>query len=349
MRKFFLILFLFPIITFSQDKPLKISAWLDVYYGYDFLKPNNNNRAGFLYNHTRHNEVNLNLAFLKANYETDKVKANIALGTGTYMQYNYAAEPTILQNIYEANVGIKLAKNTWLEAGVLPSHIGFEGAISKDCWALSRSLLAENSPYFETGVKLTHTPNEKLTLAALFLNGWQRIKRVEANSTPTFGTQIMYQPNKKITFNWSTFIGNDKPDSMRQMRYFNDFYAIFEITPTFGMITGFDIGLEQKSFKNTQMNVWYSPIVIARLKATQKWTLAARGELYKDAKGVIISTEIPDFHLIGFSLNADYQVIENVIWRMEARNLKSNGNAFSSNRGLENSNFSILTSLAISF
>jgi hypothetical protein len=39
----------------------------------------------------------------------------------------------------------------------MPSHIGFESVISADCWTLTRSLLAENSPYYETGMRLEAT------------------------------------------------------------------------------------------------------------------------------------------------------------------------------------------------
>lgn len=60
----------------------------------------------------------------------------------------------------------------------MPSHIGFESAIGKDCWNLTRSILADNSPYYETGIKLGYTSkNEKLYLAGMYLNGWQRIQK----------------------------------------------------------------------------------------------------------------------------------------------------------------------------
>ncbi len=39
----------------------------------------------------------------------------------------------------------------------MPSHIGFESAVGSDCWNLTRSILAENSPYFESGIKLNYT------------------------------------------------------------------------------------------------------------------------------------------------------------------------------------------------
>ncbi|OQW43057.1 MAG: hypothetical protein A4S08_10190 [Proteobacteria bacterium SG_bin4] len=73
------------------------------------------------------------------------------------MNANYAAEPGILGNLYEGNVGLKLSgsNNLWLDIGVFPSHIGFESAVGKDNWTLTRSLVAENTPYFESGAKIS--------------------------------------------------------------------------------------------------------------------------------------------------------------------------------------------------
>ena len=176
-----------------KPKPFTVSGYLEAYYSYEFNKPLNNTKPSFFYSHNRANEVNLNLGFVKAAYATEKLRANLSLATGTYMNANYAAEPGVLKNIYEANLGVKLSskKNIWLDAGILPSHIGWESAIGKDCPTLSRSLAAENSPYFETGIKLGYTsPNEKWYLSALVLNGWQRIQRVDGNTTPAFGTQV---------------------------------------------------------------------------------------------------------------------------------------------------------------
>ena len=81
---------------------------------------------------------------------------------GNYAQYNLSAETNWAQFIYNANIGIKLSKknNLWLDAGLMPSHIGAESAISDDCWSLTRSLSAENSPYYETGIKLNYTSKE---------------------------------------------------------------------------------------------------------------------------------------------------------------------------------------------
>jgi hypothetical protein len=71
----------------------------------------------------KHNEVNLNLGFIKGTYNTQNVRANFALATGTYMNANYAAEPDVLKNIYEANAGIKISKkkDLWIDAGIFSS------------------------------------------------------------------------------------------------------------------------------------------------------------------------------------------------------------------------------------
>ncbi len=340
--------------TDSVTNPLKISGYLEAYYSYDFANPSNHTKPFFLYSHNRHNEVNLNLGFVKATYTTDKVRANLALATGTYMNANLAAEPGVLKNIFEANAGIKISKNknVWIDAGILPSHIGFESAIGKDCWTLSRSILAENSPYYESGIKISYTSaNEKLFLSGLVLNGWQRIQRVDGNNTPAFGHQLTYKPSAKVTLNSSSFIGNDKPDSVRQMRYFHNFFTQIQLTEKFGIIAGFDIGAEQKAKRSKNFNSWFSPVLILKVSPTSKSSIAARGEYYADKNGVIINSGTPNgFKTFGYSLNYDYLVTDNVMWRIEGRSFNSRDKIFT-NRNLDasNQNLFLTTSLSISF
>lgn len=140
-----------PIGQISQA--LTISGYLETYYSYDFANPSNHARQPFVYSYNRHNEFNLNLGFIKLAYNTDKARANIALMAGTYSNDNLSAEPGVLKNIFEANAGFKISKNKnlWVDAGIFASHIGFESAIGKDCWNLTRSILADNSPYLKVG------------------------------------------------------------------------------------------------------------------------------------------------------------------------------------------------------
>ncbi len=337
----------------EKVSPVTITGYVDVYYSYDFNRPQNNARPSFTYSYNRHNEVNLNLGFIKAAYNTNNVRANLALMTGTYANANYTSEPGVFKNIFEANAGVKIssAKNLWVDAGIFASHIGFESAIGKDCWSLTRSILADNTPYYESGAKISYTSdNGKWFLSGMVLNGWQRIQRIDGNSLPSFGTQLTFKPTSKVKLNSSTFIGSTKPDSIRKMRYFNNLYGIFQITPAFGLIVGFDYGLEEKSHLTTATNAWYSPVVIAKFALNEKAAIAVRVEYYDDRNGVIISTgTLNGFKTTGLSANFDYQVLPNALWRIEFRNLNSEDSIFTKGSSFSNSNTFVSTSLAVSF
>jgi hypothetical protein len=304
-----------------------VSAYVESYYVQDFRKTDNHTMPGFIYNHNRTGEINLNLAFLKGSYSGDRARASLALAAGTYMNANYAAEPGVLKNVFEANAGVKISRNhnLWLDAGIMPSHIGFESAIGKDNWTLTRSLVAENTPYFETGLKLGYTTaDSKWYLSAMYLNGWQRIQRVDGNSTPAFGTQVTFKPSATVTLNYSTFIGSDKPDSTRQMRYYHNICGVFQLSDKWVLTTGFDIGSEQKAKGSSAYNTVYVPVMILRFSPSSKINIAARGEYYHDKNAVIVSTGTGNgFQTFGTSLNFDYQIAPQVIWRIEARNLSS--------------------------
>lgn len=359
MKKILFVLFaICGTAAFAQNdsiiKPLTVSGYVEVYYTADFNNPKNNNRPGFVYSHNRNNEININLAYIKTGYNTERLRANLALAVGTYMNANYAAEQGVMKNIYEANVGLKISKkhNLWIDAGVFPSHLGFESAVGKDNWTLTRSLFADNSPYFETGAKISYTSESgKWFVSGLVLNGWQRIQRVGGNSTPAFGHQLIFKPNEKLTINSSSFIGNDKPDSIRQMRYFHNLYAVYQINKKFGVTAGFDIGAEQKAKGSDQYNIWYTPVLIAKYNATAQLSFTARGEYYQDEKGVIISTGTENgFKTFGYSFNVDYQILPNLIWRTEIRNLSSKDAIFMNRTDEFNKNsLTATTALAISF
>lgn len=336
-----------------QQKPVvNLSGFMDVFYVYDFNEPTTNHRQTFLYNHNRHNEFNLNLGFAKLIVEHKKYRANLALQTGTYTNDNYAAEPGLLKNIFESNIGISLNKknNLWLDAGIFGSHIGFESAISIDNWTLTRSILAENSPYYLSGAKLTYNPNDKWELAALICNGWQRIKKVSGNSLLSFGTQIKFTTSEKVTLNWSTFTGTDDPDTIRRMRYFNNLYGQFQLTDKFGLIAGFDIGTQQITKGSSIYDLWFSPVFMGQFTIDKNWKMAIRAEYYQDETGIIISTgTINGFQTAGLSLNFDYSPTQNIMCRLEGRWLNSKDHIFQTKTIPTNNNFILGISIAIKF
>lgn len=341
-------------IAFAQEAPgFKVSGYIETYYGYDFNKPADNNRPGFVYSHNRHNEANLNLGFLKGSYTDNSVRANLAIMAGTYTNANLAAEPGVLKNIYEANVGVKLSKsgNLWLDAGIFASHIGFESAISKDCWVLTRNIASENTPYYESGAKLTYsTADGKLTVAALYLNGWQRMTRQNGNSAPAGGVQLTWKPSGMITLNYSNYLGTEGPDSVRVRRLYHNLYGIFQLTNQFGLTLGLDYGTQQKEKGKDGHHEVISPVAIAQYKLNPQWAVAGRFEYYEDKQGMIISSGTPNgFQTSGYSMNVDYAPVSHAVIRLEGKLYDSKDKIFLRNQQPVNHNASITASIAVSF
>lgn len=357
MKKQFIVIMMTCFTTVSaQEKnvagSLTLSGYLETYYSYNFNQPAKHVRPAFIYSFNRHNEVNLNLGMIKTAYNMEKIRGSLALMTGTYSNANLAGEPGVLKNIYEASVGVKISntKNVWIDAGIFPAHIGFESAVGKDCWTLTRSMSADNSPYFESGVKIAYTStNDKWFLSALVLNGWQRIQRIDGNNTLGFGHQLIFRPGKNIQLNSSSFIGNDQPDSIKLIRCFHDFYGQFQFTPKVGLILCFDIGVQQKAKGSSGYNCWYTPVVIVRYTPYKKVNLAARAEYYDDPEQVSINIGA-GFRTFGYSVNADYHIAPNVIWRIEARTFNSKKNIFeTAKEGTASNSYCITSSMAIAF
>lgn len=333
--------------TDSSALSFTLSGYAEPYYGYDFNKPEDSNRPGFVYSHNRHNEFNVNIAFLKASVSAQRMRGNFALMAGTYANANLAAEPNTLQNVFEANAGVKLSKNheLWIDAGIFTSHIGFESAVGKDCWTLTRGIMADNSPYYESGAKLSYTTSDgKWFFSALALNGWQRIQRVPGNSLLSGGWQVTFKPTQRITLNSSGFIGTDKPDDARLLRVFHNFYGMFQLGDQFGLIAGFDYGSEENVREDEDPNTWFTPVLIGRYAINDRVALAGRVEYYADENGVIIATGTENgFKTLGASLNLDVQIHKNAMWRIEGKLFNSEDDIFVKENGDANNNNALIT------
>ncbi len=330
------------IFAIKLDSFINLSAYIDVFYSYDFGKPSSNQKQLFLYNYNRHNEFSVNLAFLKLNYEHQGIRGNIALQAGTYGVDNYANEKAVWRNLLEANIGVALDKKAklWLDAGILPSYLGLESAIASEQINASRSLAAENSPYFLSGIYLTFQPNEQWMMRAVVCNGWQRISRIVGNSLPSFGLQGQYF-FKKFSFNYGNYFGSENPDSSRAMRFFNNAYIQYK-NSNYQFALGIDYGVQHGVNNNLE---WMTCYAMANKKLGAKLQLGSRFEYYNDPSNIIIQySNLSPISLYGLSLNLDYKKSDKMLFRIEIRALNNSTNIFKQADGtVGKQNISLLT------
>lgn len=332
----------------AQEKDsltIKVSGFLETYYAYDFSNPTTETKLPFMYNYNRHNEFNVNNGLIRTQLQYGNTYASIAVHAGTYVDDNYASEDIKL--VSEAYVGMYLNDNkkSSIEVGIMPSYIGFESATTATNLTLTRSILAENSPYFMTGIKYNYKPNDKWSFSGLVTNGWQRINKPDKTVVPAFGTQIVYKPAENTTLNWSTFIGKEFYGTELAMRYFSNLYWDNQWNSKWRTILGFDFGIQDRSSLNDKHLYWMSPVLITQYSISQKWQTAVRFEYYQDEDNVIVATS-DAFKTSGASINFDYLPNSKVKLRTEARYFDSKEAIFFDNKS---NNFFVTTSLSFEF
>ncbi|MGV3595629.1 MAG: porin [Sediminibacterium sp.] len=355
MYRFLIILLLVSVhVAAQQDSTKNKFEWdtyAEAYYSHDFGKPADQQKIPFLYSYNRHQKLSLNLIVGRVSYTAKRFRSVVALAAGTYMDDNLQAEDAVLGQVFEAYVGFKLSKHKewWLDMGILPSHIGFESAIGADQLTLTRSMMADNSPYYESGFRLSYnSANQKWFLGLLCVNGWQRSIRVGQSFQPAFGHQLTYKPNHTLSINSSSFIGNDRHPDFRRMRYFHNLYANWQLNKNWLVTAGFDIGWEQQTKGSSKMYHWYSPVLILAYQIIDHHRLAMRAEYYQDIHKVIISSPSSvAFKTFGYSINYDYKISPSMMFRIEARSFSSAQPVFPTEAGLKSDNFFMTSSVSI--
>jgi hypothetical protein len=343
----------------SPDTAVTVAfgGFVDSYYAYDFGRPVNFDRP-FTTQAVRHNEFNVNLAYVEAKVSGPRVRGRLALQAGTSVQSNYAGEPAIgtvsgpslSRSIQEAVAGYQITPSLWVDGGIFLSHIGMENWASRDNPTYTRSLSYDFTPCYQSGVKLTWQATSKLSALVTVVNGWQNIS--ENNQDKAVGARLDYARSSSTTFSYYNFIGNEVSSS--RLRVFNGVGFKSGLTPTFTLQGNFDYGNQQKA-QNAGSSSWWSTGFIGKLQVTPVVGVSGRVERYQDPDQVIVVTGSPDgFKATMASLGLDVSPLGNtrVLWRSELRGTWAGDPIFpnrSASTGVSKSNTLLVTSLALTF
>jgi hypothetical protein len=310
----------------QSSDTLNWDAYMEWYVGWDDLRNKEHQRPDFLYNHSRSEEFALNLALVQANHGDSTYQIKGGFMVGNYASRNLSAEPAGFRSIYAAAVSIRLqAKHDiWLESGVFPSHIGFESAIGMDNPNLTRSLIAENSPYYESGVKMTGlSVSKKWKYLLALLNGWQRIAVPSGYFLPAIGGQITYQPNAKWIVNYSNFVGDQDGSRDVELRHFHNFYLVYRTIKELQLTWCGDIGFQPDlQVDERPISHWYGWAFMAQLPLCDRMNINGRIEQYVDDHELVVNNPYSNaFHLKGYSVGFDYRFGKGFCLRSEFKRL----------------------------
>ncbi|MES2554584.1 MAG: outer membrane beta-barrel protein [Bacteroidota bacterium] len=334
---------------------VNIGGLIDTYYGFDFNQPETSDRPYFV-SSPRHNEININLAYIELQYINERVRGRLVPGFGTYINSNYINEKGSLKNLIEANVGVRLSKkrDIWVDAGILGSPFTNETAVSKDHLMYTRSFAPEYVPYYLSGVKISMPLGKKIKAYGYILNGWQVISDV--NNPLSVGTQIEYRPSNTVLINWDTYIGDEysKATPENRTRYFTDVYLIYNSSKKLSLTSCAYVGLQDRkdSLGIESRAFWWQANVIASYQFNKTVSLAARLEYFNDLQSVQVVpiTSVNGFDSYSAGLCMNVKIGGNALFRLEGRTFYSDRNMFISadNQEVNWSNL-LITNLTVWF
>ena len=320
-----------PCIAQANDSipKLTIGGYADAYYAYytDSVGPGNFQKFPAI--SPRSNSFGLNVAQITEQYTSNKIRSTATLHFGDLPN---AAWSPIYNYIQEANVGVRLSKKFWIDAGFFKTHIGTEGLLPKDNIASSISIITFYEPWWQSGFKFSYTPSDKFQAAVFLENGYNQF--VATNNKKALGMLFVYNIGTKGSIGYYNFIGDGTPDNVRtsHLRFLNNLVFTYAFGEKFKMILGVDYISQQHSSlaDSTKSAFVYSSILTLNYKFTPKWGIYYRIETFSDADGfltgTIINTEnkVTGYMLTGMTLGMEYKPTDNSYIRLEGRNLQMN-------------------------
>jgi hypothetical protein len=333
---------------------LSVEGYVDVYYSFDANQPKPADKP-YLVSYSRHRETNINLAYISMKYAAPRTRAVVTPGFGTYMNANYAAERATLRHVVEANVGVKLwkDKDVWLDAGVMPTPYTTETAVALNQLLYSRSLAADNCPYYVTGGRLSLPLLPHLRLSLYAINGWQVIEDKDAR--PSGGWWVEATPNKNLSLNWCTYVGNEAHATLAKegTRYFNNAYVLYNPSERWALSGDAYIGLQRTTDARGSkgQDTWWQANLNARYAVSNKAKAAARLEYFSDPNGVIIvPIAMRGFRCLSATVCYTYAFAPDIYWRVESRAFLAERQVYlNSNQGLSNNSVQFTTGLVARF
>ncbi len=299
---------------------ITIHGGLDLYYAYDTDKDKllSNN----LFSISPHrDQFRLNLATLGLKYNDSNARGYIAIHYGDIVKENWQTDNPYLQ---QANVGIEVYDNLWIDAGYFLSYIGEESLPYESSFS-SFALPSQYQPFYESGIQISYDYKNLIGGTLHIINGYNLIE--DNNKNKSIGLQLYYQPKEYLKFIYNTLVGNEMPSSETgRLRVFNDFIISFGPLKNFEASLLFDITMQENSklSDSTSSAYSYGAVAILQYHITPKFKTMLRGEYYQDLDGILSGIIAKDMGMKGNGLTVGFQYnpIDNAYLRFESRYLR---------------------------
>jgi hypothetical protein len=300
----------------GNDTDIKVSTSL---HGEAYLQHSFRNDIDrfpeYMVSHVDLNTPAINLVMGKIAIDAKSWKGELSMMTGTYSRDNLAHEIGVLKNINSLWVSYASSERIDILAGIYSSHIGIESPIGKECMVPTRSIVADNSPYYQSGIRIRHQSNTE-TYAIHLLNGWQKSSIDSLGILPAIGYE--YSRNiDQLNYRISGYVGKTTHDTSYGIRYYQHLGATYQLRPNIILSASLDLGMQQKK----EIQAWvFAPLIMGQLSLYESLKIHGRLEYYHDPEAMIISS-MSGLSGLGYSMGLDWSYSNAMLLRAEWRQI----------------------------
>jgi hypothetical protein len=309
-----------------------IGGLVDVYYDFYSTKPTGD--APYRNFDTKHNQFALSMAEIwlgKAPTADSRAGFKFKLNFGpASSNFIHAAEPggSALQNIQEAYASYlaPAGKGLQIDAGIFVTPAGAEVIEAKDNFNYSRGLLfALAIPYYHSGVRLTYSPTDKVTLSGGVVNGWNNV--VENNTGKTVLASVTLKPTGAVTVIENYMVGPETPDNAT-WRNLSDTVLTYTANPQTTVTVNYDYGKDEDVH-------WQGVAAYVKYQVNKWAAVSPRVEYYNDGDGATtgVAQKLKDA-----TFTIELKGSDSLLWRIEYRGDFSDRATFTNSAGAAKKN-----------
>lgn len=314
-------------LEFDSTASITYSAYIDTYYANYTDSSNLNAFQKFPTISPRNNAFGLNMVQFGVKYESRNFRGTATLFWGDTPS---SAWSPYLNFVQEANLGFKIHKKIWFDAGFFRTHIGLESIQPRENMTLSLATTTYFEPYFLSGAKLTWNCSKKLTVQLNAFNSFNQF--IETNQNKTVGISLAYTPTESLNISLSSVLTDESASSfpVSQMRSYTNLYMIYK-KQRFTLGFEFNYGYQEHA-KLTDMTkaAWmFSSLLALKYRLTSKFATYVRGEMYSDPNEILTGPVVDANHtlvgldIIGMTHGYEFKPIPNSYVRIEGRYLQT--------------------------
>lgn len=334
-------------IDTAEHPHISVGGYISTYYAYYDDETMKGEFVQFPTICPRNNQFNLNMAMLSFEYKSQHLRSNLIFHYGDIPQSSWPAEFNLIQ---EANVGFRIYKKLWFDAGFFKTHVGIESFQPRENITSSMAILSFYEPYYLSGAKLTYEANSKLILQLNAFNGYNEY--IDNNKDKMIGFSAVYRPITNLAFTYNALTCDETPDKapIKKRRFYNNFYTTLTLDRLqIGLEANY--GLQKNSLlkDSTKTASMFSSLIVGKYRVFPKFSVYAREEYFSDPDKILSGDNNIGKFIYGTTGGVEYHPFKNISMSLESRMLRSDNLIFKQGKNMTNQRLEFIACIDLWF